>query len=134
MNKPTRPADLTTFKVTTGPISASRKVYSSPEGSDDLRVPFREIALTDASEPAFRVYDPSGPYTDATAIINVEAGLPRGRSAWITERGGVESYQGRSVRPEDNGNVSGAHAAREFPNKPQPMRGSSPPPSWSRPG
>ena len=27
------------------------------------------------------------------------------------------------IKPEDNGNVSGTHAARDFPNKPQPMRG-----------
>jgi phosphomethylpyrimidine synthase len=123
MNKITRPADMTTPKVTTGPISASRKIYSSPDGVTDVRVPFREIALTDANEPTFRVYDSSGPYTDATAAINVDGGLPRTRAQWIKDRGGVETYQGRDIRPEDNGNVSGAHAARDFPNKPQPMRG-----------
>ncbi len=130
MNKITRPSDMATPKVTTGPISASRKIYTSPgivaEGHpDELMpwVPFREIALTDASETSFRVYDSSGPYTAADAVINVEKGLPRHREKWIQWRGGVESYTGRDVRPEDNGNVSGAHAARDFPNKPQPYRG-----------
>ncbi len=59
-------------------------------------------------------------------------GLPRLREAWIKERGGVEQYEGREVRPEDNGNVSGAHLARDFPNKPRPYRATSPSPhsSW----
>jgi phosphomethylpyrimidine synthase len=119
----TRPAELMLPKVTTGPISASSKVYSSPDGHPDIRVPFREIALTEASgEGSFRVYDPSGPYTDADARIDVEAGLPRLREAWIKARGGIESYEGRAVKPEDNGNVTGRLAAREFPSRPAPMR------------
>src|SRR5262245_61417570 len=123
MNKIARAKDLMIPKVTTGPISASAKVYSSPEGHDDVRVPFREIALTkDAGEPSFRVYDPSGPYTDPNATIDVEKGLPRIRAAWVRERGGVEDYAGREVKPEDNGNVSGRHLARDFPNKPRPLR------------
>jgi hypothetical protein len=65
-------------------------------------VPFREIALSEgAGEKSFRVYDPSGPYTDAHATIDVEKGLPRIRDAWVRERGGVEEYQGRDIRPEE---------------------------------
>jgi phosphomethylpyrimidine synthase len=124
MNKITRSKDLMVPKVTTGPISASAKVYSSPEGHPDVRVPFREIALSEgAAEKSFRVYDPSGPYTDAQASIDVEAGLPRIRAAWVRERGGVEEYVGRDIKPEDNGNVTGKHLARDFPNKPAPLRG-----------
>jgi phosphomethylpyrimidine synthase len=124
MNKITRAKDLMVPKVTTGPISASSKVYSSPGGHGDIRVPFREIALAEgAEERAFRVYDPSGPYTDANAAIDVEKGLPRIRAAWARERGGVEEYAGRDVQPEDNGNVAAKHLARDFPNKPQPLRG-----------
>jgi len=56
MNKITRSKDLMIPKVTTGPISASSKVHSSPEGHPDIRVPFREIALSEgAGERAFRV-------------------------------------------------------------------------------
>ena len=129
MNKVTRHKDLMVPKVTTGPISASTKVYSAPDGHPDIRVPFREIALSPAAgERAFRVYDPSGPYTDASAAIDVEKGLPRLRAAWVRERGGVEEYAGRDVRPEDNGNVTGHHLARDFPIKPQPLRGVSPSP------
>ena len=124
MNKITRSKELMTPTVTTGPISASTKIYSAPEGFPDVKVPFREIALSPgAGEASFRVYDPSGPYTDANATIDVEKGLPRIREAWVRERGGVEQYFGRDIKPEDNGNVTGAHLARDFPNKSQPLRG-----------
>ncbi len=123
MNKVTRPEDMMVPKVTTGPISGSSKIYTSPEGHEDVRVPFREIALTDPEQPTFRVYDSSGPYTDPQASIDVEKGMPRIREAWIAERGGVESYTGREIKPEDNGNVSGKALARDFPNKEQPLRG-----------
>ena len=124
MNKMTRPADMMVPKVTTGPLPASSKVYDAPAGFPDVRVPFRDIALTETSgEGAFRVYDPSGPYTDINAKIDVEKGLPRHREAWVKERGGVEQYDGREIKPEDNGNVRGASLARDFPNKPKPYRG-----------
>ncbi|MDO9384347.1 MAG: phosphomethylpyrimidine synthase ThiC [Hyphomicrobiaceae bacterium] len=124
MNKITRAKDLMIPSVTTGPIAGSAKTYSSPEGHAGIRVPFREIQLSPSSgEGAFRVYDPSGPYTDANATLDLEAGLPRIREAWIKERA-VEAYDGRNVKPEDNGNVSGAAAARVFPNVPRPYRAS----------
>jgi phosphomethylpyrimidine synthase len=124
MNKFTRPDELMVPGVTVGPITGSNKVYSSPDGHPDLHVPFREITLTKASgEPPFRVYDTSGPYTDLHTKIDVEMGLPRYREGWIKERGGVEQYEGRAVRPEDNGFVSGKYRARDFPNKPKPYRG-----------
>ncbi len=96
--------DMETPEVTTGSLPASKKVYSSPEGHPDVRVPIREIALhPSAGEPPFPVYDTSGPYSDPDAAIDVEKGLPRIREAWIRERGGVEDYQGRIIKPEDNG-------------------------------
>ena len=107
MNKITRPSEMQTPEVTTGPIIGSQKVYSSPDGHADVRVPFREIALHETSgEPPFRVYDPSGPYTETDAKIDVEQGLPRIRGPWIKERGNVETYEGRDVKPEDNGNAT----------------------------
>ncbi len=123
MNKPTRPADEMIPAVTTGPILGSRKIYSAPDAHPDVAVPFREIALADPNEKTFRVYDSSGPYTDSAARIDVEKGLPRARAQWVMERGGIEVYDGRPIKPEDNGNVSGKHAARIFPNTPKPMRG-----------
>jgi phosphomethylpyrimidine synthase len=114
--------DIVTPKVTTGAIAGSRKVYATPDTASDLRVPIREIALTEAaSEPPVPVYDPSGPYTDEIAAIDVEAGLNRTRVAWVRERGGVEDYEGRNVKPEDNGNVGEKHRAREFPVRHRPL-------------
>src|SRR6478735_1821605 len=128
MNKPVSPADLVTPKVTTGPICGSRKIYTTPEAAAHLRVPFREIALDpSAKEPPVRVYDSSGIYTDDNAGIDVEQGLKRVRAEWVRERGGVEEYQGRPIKPVDNGNVSGKHLARNFPNTPKPMRAAASP-------
>jgi phosphomethylpyrimidine synthase len=124
MNKPTDPSQFDTPKVTTGPLPASRKVYTHPPQAPDLAVPHREIALhPSANEPDFPVYDTSGPYSDPSVTIDVEAGLPRPRRAWILERGGVEEYDGRDVKPEDNGHAAGKHLAREFPVKHRPLRG-----------
>src|ERR1700726_4897882 len=129
MNKPLAPSDLVTPKVTTGPIAGSRKIFSVPDAAPDLRVPLREIPLTEGSgEEPVRVYDPSGPYTDNDAAIDVEAGLKRTRIEWVRERGGVEEYQGRPIQPVDNGNVSGKHLARAFPTVHRPLRAAPTPP------
>ncbi|HYA71789.1 MAG TPA: phosphomethylpyrimidine synthase ThiC, partial [Roseiarcus sp.] len=100
--------------VTTGPIAGSRKVYAAPKGHADIAVPFREIALSDASEPPVRVYDPSGPYTEADARIDLNAGLKPVREAWIAERG-YAAIPGRAVKPEDNGHVSAERLAPHCP-------------------
>ncbi|MFN6910628.1 phosphomethylpyrimidine synthase ThiC [Bacillus velezensis] len=90
-------------------FSGSKKVYA--EGSSpDIRVPMREISLS-ATTGAFgeeenapvRVYDTSGPYTDPDVQIDIHEGLGAFRTKWITGRGDVEEYNGRTVRPEDNG-------------------------------
>ncbi|MBO9380403.1 phosphomethylpyrimidine synthase ThiC [Sphingomonas histidinilytica] len=92
----------TEMKVTTGPIRGSRKIHV--EGPQGVRVAMREIALEPSSgEPPVRVYDCSGPYTDPNAHIDIMAGLPALRRDWIIGRGDVEEYEGRAVKPEDNG-------------------------------
>ncbi len=126
MNKPLSESELATPKVTTGPIAGSRKIYAAPDAAPELRVPLREIPLSDGSgEEPVRVYDPSGVYTDNDVAIDVEKGLKRARVEWVRERGSVEEYDGRPIKPVDNGNVSGKHLARNFPNTPKPMRASS---------
>lgn len=115
--------NIETPKVTTGALPASRKIHVSPASAPDLRVPLREIALSkESGEPPLPVYDTSGPYTDDNIAIDVEKGLPRVRTAWVKERGGVEEYVGREIKSEDNGNVSGKHLARSFPVQHQPLR------------
>ena len=115
--------NIATPKVTTGALPASRKVYARPDAAPELRVPVREIVLTEAAaEPPIPVYDTTGPYTDPEVTIDVEQGLPRTRTAWVRERGGVEDYEGRAIQPVDNGNVSGKHVARNFPTSHRPLR------------
>ncbi len=104
-------------KVTTGSLPASTKVYVPGRLHPDIRVPLREIALEpSANEPDFRVYDTSGPYSDPAATIDIEQGLAKLRTAWIEARGDVERYDGRQLRPEDNGaGRSGKSDVRPFP-------------------
>src|SRR5215467_11719811 len=116
--------DTTMPAVTTGPLTASRKVFASPEAAPELKVPLREILLSEgAGEPNVVVYDTSGPYTDNDVAIDVNKGLPRTRQQWVRERGGVEEYEGRVIKPEDNGNVGAAHAAATFDAYHKPLRG-----------
>ncbi|HYC33390.1 MAG TPA: hypothetical protein VEB59_13975, partial [Gemmatimonadales bacterium] len=100
-----------------------RKVYEPGVLHPDIRVPFREVAVhPSAGEPPVTMYDPSGPYTDPQASIDIAAGLPRPRDAWVRARGDVEEVAPREVRPEDNGNVADKHRVPEFPVRPPVLR------------
>jgi len=124
MNKPIDQSEFKTPEVTTGGLPSSSKVYTAPDMAPDLRVPHRLIHLhPSANEPDVPVYDTSGPYSDDSVAIDVEKGLARPRTAWVLERGGVEAYEGRDVKPEDNGGATGKFLAREFPVKNKPLRG-----------
>ncbi|MFC4349897.1 phosphomethylpyrimidine synthase ThiC [Kordiimonas lipolytica] len=113
----------TDFKITTGPISGSKKIYVRSENDPSVRVPMREIHLhPTANEVPVRVYDTSGPYTDPAAEIDIYKGLPELRKEWILARGDVEEYEGRDIKPEDNGNVEDKYLAPEFPVKKRPLR------------
>jgi phosphomethylpyrimidine synthase len=123
MNKPVTSAELKPA-VTTGPLPSSRKIFVTPDEAPDVQVPLREIILSEgAGEPNLSVYDTSGPYTDPAVTIDVNKGLSRNRTAWVLERGGVEAYEGRAVKPVDNGNVSGDKAAKAFSAFHRPLRG-----------
>src|SRR5206468_2683202 len=116
--------DTTLPAVTTGPLPSSRKIFAIPDAATDVRVPLREIILSEgAGEPNLPVYDTSGPYTDPDVTIDVNAGLKRARIEWVKERGGVEEYEGRDIKPEDNGNVGASHAAKAFTAHHKPLRG-----------
>lgn len=107
-NQPPTPTELINqheqdAKDLTRILPASQKVYI--QGSqDDIRVPFREIALTDTpiglaqggkkdgfikNEPIL-VYDTSGVYTDPAVQIDLNQGLPKLRKRWIDERDDTE--------------------------------------------
>src|SRR6266704_4597815 len=78
------------------PLPHSRKTYVT--GSrPDIRVPMREIGQADTptamggeTNPPICVYDTSGPYTDPAARIDIRAGLPALRAAWVAERDDTE--------------------------------------------
>jgi phosphomethylpyrimidine synthase len=87
--------------ITTGPLPASRKIYLSGTLHPQIRVPVREITQTptraghgagaaETPNPSIRVYDPSGPYTDPEARIDLRAGLAPARRDWTLGRGDVE--------------------------------------------
>ncbi|MFB3150438.1 MAG: phosphomethylpyrimidine synthase ThiC [Alphaproteobacteria bacterium] len=99
------------FSVTQGPLPASRKVHVNGGRYSDLRVAMREIDLEGPDEAPVRVYDPSGPYTEADSPVDIRKGLAPVRREWIEARGDVEEYEGRNVTPLDNGQ----HAERATP-------------------
>ncbi|AVS77028.1 phosphomethylpyrimidine synthase ThiC [Paracidovorax avenae] len=101
MNAPDKFAQL--LSLTREPFPASTKSYLT--GSrPDLRVPVRDIALTNGEQVS--VYDTSGPYTDPTADIDVRRGLASVRGAWIEGRGDTERYEGRQRVALDDGSRS----------------------------
>jgi len=85
----------------------SRRVYITGNEHADVRVPFREISLAptkdfdgrlETNEPV-RVYDTSGPSGDPDINVDVARGLPALRGKWIRDRGDVEEYAARAVKP-----------------------------------
>jgi phosphomethylpyrimidine synthase len=85
------------------PLPASTRVYVQGELFPEVRVPMREIALSDTktfngriekNEPV-RVYDCSGPWGDPAFTGTSDEGLPALRREWILARGDVEEYEGR---------------------------------------
>jgi len=87
--------------ISTEPFPASEKVYVEGEIHPDIRVPMRQIALTNGE--TVTVYDTSGPYTDPTATIDVRKGLAPLRRPWIDAREDAEEYIGRKPKSIDNG-------------------------------
>ncbi len=110
------------------PLPNSKRVYVAGRIHRDLRVPMREIELSptksftgalDANAPV-RVYDCSGPWGDPEHAGQVTDGLPALRMPWIHARADVIEYEGRAVKPQDNGYLSGTHA--EYASKAEKNR------------
>ena len=96
----------------------SKRVYVAGKLHAEVRVPMRQIQLTPTkmnecdvrvNQPV-RVYDCSGPWGDPAFTGTSDEGLPALRHDWILKRGDVEEYDGREVKPQDNGYLSGKHA------------------------
>ncbi|HEX7945895.1 MAG TPA: phosphomethylpyrimidine synthase ThiC, partial [Phenylobacterium sp.] len=89
MNKPI--GTLKPGSIPTGERPGSKKGYQPGVIWPDIRVPFREVAVhPSANEPALTLYDPSGPYTDASPDIDIERGLSKTREPWVVSRGDVD--------------------------------------------
>jgi phosphomethylpyrimidine synthase len=88
----------------------SRRIYVEGK-TEGVRVPFREVTLnatrrgdgtTEENEPV-RVYETAGAWGDPAKKCDERVGLEPLRREWIVGRGDVEEYEGRNVRPEDDG-------------------------------
>jgi phosphomethylpyrimidine synthase len=99
-------------------LPASKKIYVEGVLHPEIRVPMREIEVSDTKSytgaieknAPVRVYDCSGPWGDPDFKGTSDEGLPALRRQWILKRGDVEEYDGREVKPMDNGYLSGKHA------------------------
>jgi len=108
-------------QITLSSFPGSKKVYI--QGSRvDIQVPMREIKLSPTSgaygnqdNAPIRVYDTSGAYTDDEIQTDIRLGIRPNRLNWILERVDAEAYEGRMIRPEDNGNQNGESLAEVFP-------------------
>src|SRR5260370_26090952 len=88
----------------------SRRIYVNGK-QPGVHVPFREIDQnitrnfdnTPEENPPVRVYDTSGPWGDPSVRCDVHDGLPSLRREWILARGDVEEYEGRELKPIDDG-------------------------------
>ncbi|AQX27676.1 MULTISPECIES: phosphomethylpyrimidine synthase ThiC [unclassified Bartonella] len=97
------------------PFPASRKIYQQSLLFPNVRVPLREISLTDSShEETLKVYDTSGSYTDEDATIDITKGLPAISTPWLSERSDIESYPARLIKPADNGFAHDKNLAPTF--------------------
>ena len=109
-------------------LPASKKVFVAGTIHPEIRVPMREIEVsptksyTGAITPnaPVRVYDCSGPWGDPNFNGTSDEGLPALRREWILKRGDVEEVDGREVKPQDDGYLSGKHA--EFASKAEKNR------------
>ena len=92
-------------------LPSSTRIYVPGNVHPSVRVPLREIHVS-GSNASVRVYDTRGAWGDPAQVCDVHQGLPALRLPWILERGDSVEYEGRNVKPEDNGFLSFQHAAK----------------------
>ena len=109
--------------VTTSQVSVrellpgSKRIYLPGKQYPFLRVPMREVKLSPTKNlhgifeenAPVSLYDTSGPWGDVNFKGEVEEGLPPLRTHWITDREDVEAYEGRDLKPVDDGYLSLRH-------------------------
>ncbi|MFZ5440517.1 MAG: phosphomethylpyrimidine synthase ThiC [Myxococcota bacterium] len=105
MNKRLSVDEAALARITRTPFPQSAKVYVGGVRYPELRVPMREISLSDTKHadgrvthnPPVTVYDTSGPYTDPTVSIDLKAGLPHVRT-WLATAPELEQLPGLSSK------------------------------------
>lgn len=109
------------------PLPSSKKVYVSGNLYPDIRVPFREITLSDThtdtrneKNPPINIYDCSGIYTDSEFTKNIEQGLPQIRKAWIDDRNDTQQLASASSIYYHTRNLT--KNTTPFPNRRNPLK------------
>lgn len=88
--------------MTQAKIPAARKVYVT--GSrPDIRVPVREIELSDANEPV-QLYDTSGPYTDPEANPTSDRACRRSGCSGFSSATMSKNYPNRLLNTGESAN------------------------------
>lgn len=113
------------------PFSGSRKVYVT--GSrPDVRVPMREVALSDTLTPhghepnlPVTIYDTTGLYSDTDAQIDLQQGLPALRETWILKRHDTEQLIEQSSQFGRQRLENNSLNFLRFPNIKKPRRAKS---------
>src|SRR5215469_2516734 len=105
--------------MTTPYFQKSSRIYVNGKLHPGVAVALRQIEQsptkhpdgTEIPNPPVQVYDTSGPWGDpAIANLDIREGLPALRRSWILTRGDVSEYDGRTIRPQDDGYLSQVHA------------------------
>jgi len=115
-------------EAVTRPIPGSRKIHVDGR-HPGVRVPMREIVQSATptlfggeDNPPITVYDTSGPYSDPQAAIDLAAGLPRLREAWIAGRGDSEPLEALSSSFGRGREGDARLDTVRFPSRPLPRR------------
>ncbi|MCL4217693.1 MAG: phosphomethylpyrimidine synthase ThiC, partial [Candidatus Hydrogenedentes bacterium] len=117
-------ADRQKAVISRGAFTGSRKIHV--EGSEpSIRVPMREIFQSPTAgveNPVVTVYDPSGPYTDQDAKIDLTKGLPPIRLEWILRRGDVQTLDSVTSDYGRKREADPSLANVRFPRRRNPLR------------
>ena len=102
----------------------SKRVYVNGKLFQDVKVPFRQISTSPTRQHdgtleengTINVYDTSGEWGNDDSKTDATKGLPAIRLKWIKERNDCEEYDGRLIKPIDNGYTSEEDLAKAVNN------------------
>lgn len=97
------------------PLSGSRKSYLSGQKHPEIRVPIREIVLS--NDTVVPVYDTSGVYTDSEVAIDITTGLPALRASWIEQRNDTQPHPAWQTPSSTQSEKLLRHPRRALPGK-----------------